>query len=61
MILNQNFKIFSLNHNCHNFICSFNLNILDINILKLSSSLKKIIHILHETSQNINNTKKKCK
>jgi hypothetical protein len=35
------------------------LNTFDINLLKLNSSLKENVYILHEASQNINNTKKK--
>ncbi len=51
--------IFSWNSNCYNFICSFNLNTFDINLLKLSSSLQENAHILNKASQNINNIGKK--
>jgi hypothetical protein len=56
--IESNQKIFSLNYNRHNFTCSFNLNTSNISPLKFNNPLKENIHMLNETSQNINNIEK---
>ncbi len=53
--IESNKIMFSWNCNHYNFICSFNLNTFDMNLLKLNSSLEENVHILNKTSLNIKN------